>query len=323
MNLFKKGPDLKLSGIKVPDALRDLYYDLDDRHLLPVVVVLLIAIIAVPLLLAGSSESEEVAPEASPIVSAPQASIEVAKAAPRLRDYKRRLGHLDARNPFVAPGSESGGEIEVEPGESSEEVVPSPEEGSPETIVPETGGSEPPSEPSSEPSSESNPNHESSSPTTPGSGKITYFSYAIDVRVVPVSVDGKPSHEKPTIRRSLPALVMLPSRDTPALTYVATSKDHEKAVMLVSSDVTALFGDAKCVVGSESCQLLALEEGVPETVVYGPGEKTFRIELRKIELVNTDSLNISPLGEPEKGKKSVKESGDGSRALGRLIPAGS
>lgn len=318
MSFFKKGPELKLGSIKVPGALRDLYYDLDDRHLLPVVAVLLIAIVAVPLLLAGSSESDEPMPEPAPIASAPQSSIEVAKATPRLRDYNERLGHLDPRNPFAVPGSEKNGEeIEVEPGESPE-AVPSPEESAPEAITPEAitpeaGGSEPPVESGSE---------NEPGPTTPSSGKVAYFSYAIDVRVAPVSVEGEPTHEKSTVRRNLPPLVMLPGRDTPALTYVASSKDHKKAVMLVSSDVTALFGDAKCVVGSESCQLLALEVGTPETVVYGPSEKTFRIELRKIELVSTDSLNVNPLGESEEGKKRGKESGGSSRSLDRLTPAG-
>ena len=35
MNWMKKGPDLKLSELKIPDFAYDLYYDLKERHLLP------------------------------------------------------------------------------------------------------------------------------------------------------------------------------------------------------------------------------------------------------------------------------------------------
>jgi hypothetical protein len=317
MNFLKKGPEIKFSGLRIPDALRDLYRDLDDRHLVPVVALLLIAIVAVPLLLSGSNESEAT-PDATPIAAAPPASaIEVSKATPRLRPYQHRLGHLTATNPFGPPPGESSTAAEGggEASGSGAEEFSAPEESAPASIEPETGGSELAPETES-----SGGGHESNLPASPVAGNVTYFSYAIDVRVVPVSVEGKKTDAKPTVRKSLPPLVMLPSRDTPALTYVATSKDHTKAVMVVSSDVTALFGDSKCVVGSEDCQLLALEEGAPETVVYGPTERTYRIELRKIELVTTDSLNVNPLGEPEKGK--TKGSGEGSsRALGRLVPA--
>jgi hypothetical protein len=68
--------------------------------------------------------------------------------------------------------------------------------------------------------------------------------------------------------------------------------------MLVSSDVTSIFGDSACVVGSQTCQLLALEPGLPETVVFGPNARTYRIELLKVRLETTDHLNRAPLGKP-------------------------
>ena len=36
-------------------------------------------------------------------------------------------------------------------------------------------------------------------------------------------------------------------------------------------------------IGSQTCQLLALEPNLPETFVYGPQERTYRIELLKID----------------------------------------
>jgi len=70
--------------------------------------------------------------------------------------------------------------------------------------------------------------------------------------------------------------------------------------MLVSDKVTGLFGDGICVVGSETCQLIALEPGIPETVVYGADGRTYRIELLKLRLLKTDKLNKAPLGKPKK-----------------------
>ncbi len=56
------GPELKmpdLKNAKVPPFLSDLYYDLHDRRLLPLVGLVLVAIVAVPFLLGGGSDMEE------------------------------------------------------------------------------------------------------------------------------------------------------------------------------------------------------------------------------------------------------------------------
>jgi len=55
MKRLKKGPELKLSELKVPPFLTDLYYDLRDRRLLPLVALVVVAIFAVPFLLGGES----------------------------------------------------------------------------------------------------------------------------------------------------------------------------------------------------------------------------------------------------------------------------
>ena len=75
--------------------------------------------------------------------------------------------------------------------------------------------------------------------------------------------------------------------------------------MLVSDNVRGLFGDGICVVGSDSCQLLALEPGIPETVVYGGDERTYRIEIIKLHAVTTDSLDKAPLGKQKQKKQQA------------------
>ena len=216
---------------------------------------------------------------------------------PGLRRYQKRLSHLSAKDPFKQPGAESEPSSETTGSEgSSSETAGSPETTSPTT---EPSGTE----------------------TTPGSGeegepaseRLRYYSYAIDVRVStggstsqsqsgPESTPKAPTAEPPrkwTTRHNLPELTMLPSRETPAVIYMGSTKDAKKALMLVSSDVTSIFGDAKCVLGSKTCQLLAMEPGIPETFVYGATGKTFKIELLKVHLVETKELNRAPLGKPK------------------------
>jgi hypothetical protein len=296
MNFLKKGPELKLSEIEVPGFLRDIYHDLKDRHLLPVVAVLIVAIVAIPIALTQSGSGEPQASEtagASSVagISAEQSAQLVAKSSPRLREYRRRLHYRQAEDPFVqqydgeeaAAGGE--GESATTPSESTSTESSGPAEFSPSPTpsTPESGGS---------------PGN--------GHGKLTYYSYAIDVRVSTGST--KEGGKKVTVRKNLPELTMLPSRETPAIVYMGSTKDGKKAVMTVSSDVEAIFGDAKCVLGSETCQLLAMEPGLPETFVYGGSGHTFKIELIKIHLVESDKLNRAPLG------KSKKDSGESGQA---------
>jgi hypothetical protein len=285
MNFLKKGPDLKLSEIRVPGFLTDVYYDLKDRHLLPLVVILLVALVAVPIALSESSEPEVVFPVEASLESEASAGggaeALVAQSAPGLRDYRRRLEHLQAKNPFKQQYANPVGEST---GESA-----SAESGS--SAAAESAPYQPPTEPSSEPTEEGNP----------GPGGLRYYSYAIDVKVSGGgSQEDKGEKAKATERHNLPELTMLPSRKTPALVYMGSTRDGKKALMLVSSDVDSIFGDAKCVLGSETCELLAMEPGLPETIVYGGSGRTYHVELLKIHLVETKKLNRAPLGESDK-----------------------
>jgi hypothetical protein len=319
MNFFKKGPELKLSGIKVPDFLLDLYYDLKDRHLLPVAGVLLIAIIVVPIALTQSAKPEDAVGAGSPIAGASAAEGTqqlVAKSAPPLRKYQRRLSHRTAKDPFVQQyvesetgGSETGGGSSSEgasaPGSTSTSGGPAT---TLETGSPESSSASPSAPPVSEPApapTPTSPSQPEGEPEAPESN-LKWFSYAIDVRVFsPGQASASARKPKSTERRKLPELTMLPSRKTPAITYMGSTKDGKKALMLVSSDVKAIFGDARCVIGTQTCQLLVMEPGLPETFVFGPAGKTYKIELRKITLVETSKLNRAPLGEPP-GKKKNK-----------------
>jgi len=317
MNLLKKGPEIKLSELKAPKPLVDLYWDLRDRYLLPAVIVLVVAIVAVPLVLSRSSNSDDLAllnggaSGLAAMSNAPNAGGElVAKAAPGLRDYRRRLDDLRAEDPFVqqyhiagssagAPSSETSGS-----GDVGGEPLPSPESAPAPTA-------EPPTEP------------ESDSPS------ITWFSHAIDVRIVSLGQAGEEgagdgggatgsalasgviasesnaassAKSEATVRRNLPELTLLPSRKVPAAIFIGVTKNGKKALMMISDEVRGIFGDGVCVLGSARCQLLAMEPGLPVTLLYGPRERAFRIEILKLRLLATERLNRAPLGSDKNRK---------------------
>ena len=149
MNMLKKGPELKMPDLKVPDFLLDIYYDLRERHLLPLVAILLVAIVALPIALTrGGSESEaaESRAVATPSSAVPSSSLVVAKAAPGLRDYHRRLDDRAPQDPFVqqyagessegSVGSAEGGATSSSSSESSSATVESTSTESTEVELP-------------------------------------------------------------------------------------------------------------------------------------------------------------------------------------------
>ncbi len=290
---------MKMPEFKVPDFLLDLYYDLRERHLLPLVAILLVAIVALPIALSGGSSGSESAESeaaaATPGAPLPSSKLIVAKAAPGLRDYRRRLAGTP-KDPFEqqyatpegtsnAVGSSAATESSSSGGGASTPVTvesPSTETTNVTTGPTSNGGA-----------------------TTKVETQTKYASDTIDVRIVRVdsaSDRTATSKAEPTVRRGVPELTMLPGRDTPVAIFMGASSDGKKALLLISSDVQSVFGDGRCVVGSQVCQLLALETGLPETFVYGPQGRTYRIEILKIDHTLSDKPHRASLGEaPKKG----------------------
>jgi hypothetical protein len=334
MNFLKKGPELKLSELKVPDFLYDLFYDLKERHLLPLVALLLVAMVAAPIYFKNSTKSEPevtVTPGAAATGSSAEGgeTLVVARSEPGLRDYRRRLRNYRALDPFAAReggGAEAAGATAEASSSASSAEASTPEvsESSASTVEATVIGAESSSSteaPIEYPSaSESSGTTEASTGTTTVT-KTRYASDTIDVRIVTVPHESaeqkKAKKPKPQaqVRRNLPELTMLPARATPAATYIGLTNDGKKALFVVSSDVVSLFGEGTCVIGSQSCQLLALEPGLPETFVYGPQEKTYRIELLKIDQSLSSKPRRASLGATEgKGHRKRGAKGEGGGA---------
>jgi hypothetical protein len=287
-------PNLKSIDVKVPGVVRDLYQDLRDRRLLPLVALILVAIAAMPILLSGSGSDSSFSPATpsatgpgpSPAATASNASLTVVKAAPGLREPSKRLSRLHAKDPFRqhytnAPVTREATPVETTASSTVASETPTAGVVSEETAeVPASGGSGETG--GSSPGNDGNPGG-------PDKGDLVFYAFAVDVKIVRTETKpsgAKDSSELPTRERVLPA-TSLPGDKQQVVTYMGISPKTRKPLFLVSTDVSAVFGDAKCVAGSESCQLLELEQGLPETFMYGANDVRFKLTVLKIEPVVT------------------------------------
>jgi hypothetical protein len=279
-----KMPKLKGGEMKVPPFLSDLYMDLRDRRLLPLIALILIAIVAVPVLLGGASaEPEPVAP--NPAISGGSApashSLTVVKAAPGLRNYKKRLAHRSPANPFKQrfTGARLNGSELNEPAAATTTTTTSTSETS------ASGGS-------TETSATSAP---VSSPTTrTTSERLTFFTWGIEVQISKIPSQKVDPEAKPeiTTKPRVLAQTPLPGPKTPVVTFLglsreAAEKDEQKALLLVSDEVSEVSENAECVSAREGCQLIEAKAGQELTFIYGPGETRYKIKVLKIELIVT------------------------------------
>ncbi len=276
------GPELKmpdLKKIKVPSFLSDLYQDLADRRLLPLVGLILVAIVAAPFLL-GGSEPESTSPAAVPPRSAGAAqasSLTVVEAQPGLRDYHRRLGRRSPTDPFKQRhiGAPPTGGL---PDESTSSTTSSGES-SVTSTSPDSGSSTP-----VEPAPESSPPSNGGGAPT---GELRLFTFAADVRIssARTTADGKKEKTEPEVREEVIPPAALPSAKAQVVTYMGISPKTRKPLFLISDDVEAIFGEGKCLSGSESCQLLEVDTQMPITFVYEPTGTRYKLNVLKVEPV--------------------------------------
>lgn len=292
-----KMPKLKGGEMKVPPFLSDLYADLRDRRLLPLVALILVAIVATPILLAGGTEEAEPVPGPSAVAggSAPAAqSLTVVKAAPGLRNYKKRLAHRSPTNPFkqrfAGPTGLKRAQLNPLPTSTSTS----------------TGGTS-----SDSSSSETSTSFEYESTTPPSGGNgggstggagagndsdddglpdgATIFSLEVTLQITRIETkpDGTVDKKGPTLYKEVQAPAPLPGEKTPVVTYLGMGSKDQMPMFLVSNEVTAIYGEANCIAGGGTCQLLSFEEGFPVTFVYGDNDVRYKVALLKAEPVVT------------------------------------
>jgi hypothetical protein len=283
-----KGPSVKLSDVKPPAFLADLYFDLRDRRLLPLVALVLVAIVAVPFLLGSDPEPLPEAPIATGLeeglesAGASSADLTVVEAKPGLRDYRKRLKRQSPTDPFTQrysganldgaelPEGEGSGKGSGGGETTSKSTTDGGSSAEGEAVIVEEPGQRPPS---------------GSNGERPG---LTFFAWAINVRIER-TIDGE--KKKPTVRKRVLPQTGLPGDKTPVVTYMGPAstdrKVNGKVLLLVSDAVREVASDARCLSGDEVCQLLEVTPGFPVALTYGESEDRYMINVTKLQLVIT------------------------------------
>jgi hypothetical protein len=315
------------AGVKAPDFLVDLYWDLRDRHLLPVVALAVVACVAAPILLGGGSGSTPSSTSTvSPVesVEADAHTLAVAQSEPGLREPSKRLRGLPSKDPFRAhtagtasEGTEASGGAGAAGaagggGESATTVAStSAASGGGESAVTTTG-----SAPSGG-AEGSSPGHSGSAPAPQapsgpegGGGKpagvghggnggngggdaatkgLTIYTFAIDVKITKTTTKANGTKAKPeTVEKErVVPPAALPGKKSQVVTYMGISPTTHQPLFLVSEAVQSVFGETKCVAGEGRCQLVELEKGFPVTFVFGENNVRYKIEVLKVEPVTT------------------------------------
>ena len=256
---------------KVQKFAGDVVYDLRNRNLLLPVVGLLIALVAVPVLIAKGSSDGGVGPfgfGGSSAQSSPETENAVVVYHPGVRNFKKRLSHLGAKDPFTqqytnAPSSSSSSADSLAQalGGSSTSGTTGVGGGSTHSGGGGGGGGNSPGTVKQKPQ------------------KTTYFWWESDVQV------GEAGTELAT-QNSVKPFQFLPSPDKPVLTYIGTVGGNQ-AVFLVSNDVVSIGGEGTCFPSVDACQLLGLNAGKGADLIYGPDGKTYHVQVLRVRRVTS------------------------------------
>jgi hypothetical protein len=247
---LRSGPELRM-----PDFVSDLYADLRDRRLLPLVALLIVAIVAAPILIGGSKKEKQAAPVVvAPTPKVDRASFSVVPAANELQEYKKRLSHRRAVNPFNAWSAakrRTPSRHEFEEVAEEEQAIESGAEG---------GSSEP-----------------TITKTTVVTKPVVKATLKAQVGVAAVLKAGYNGSGLDEVEVEEQA--RLPQKN-PAVIYNGYSKkDNPGALFLMTSQVTEYSGEGHCALGGAACQMIELKIGQSETFAIGYGETRYTVKL--------------------------------------------
>lgn len=296
-----KGPELKMPELQVPAFVADLYYDLRDRRLLPLIALVVVAIAATPFLLGQESETEPPSTTGAGAIAGSQDTngkasvLTVVEARPGLRDYRKRLRGRKPIDPFrQLAGSAGSGSAGGPTATSSESVTVSPTTSESSSTSESTEHSPAPSGSATLPPEKEDGSGDGGAPSTGNDrngdshSHVTLYSFGVDVTIVHSrgsKTEGNKKTSEPEKRTRVLPTTSLPGDQKQVVTYMGLSPKTRRPLFLVSTDVTGVFGEGKCVAGSGTCQLVELEPGFPEVFEYGKDGDRYSIKVTDVEFV--------------------------------------
>jgi hypothetical protein len=207
----------------------------------------------------------------------------VVEAHPGLRDPSKRLSDRTPTDPFTQryTGSMRDGGLPSEELTETTETTTTVEGGT-------TASSGTPVSPAPSPSGNSGGSNGggNGSDDDLSGGRLYTFTIDLQISRTEVQPNGSQKMGEPSVHKGVKPPAPLPGAKAPVVTYLGVNyvDDKPRALLMVSRDVDAVFGDAKCVSGTSSCELLEVEPGFPEVFEYGPNDIRYKLNVLKIEI---------------------------------------
>jgi hypothetical protein len=250
--------------------VRNLYADLIEKRLWPVALALLVALVAIPVLIAkpaGESTSPAVPPADNALLGADSAAlIGETKSVVTLGSdggFRKSVERLERKNPFVQQAQDRAAKTAegatVEGGDTSGAGTGT--------------GTSPVDTPGS---------------TAPSGGEqpIKLYEWAAKVKF------GKVDETK---AKTVSPGEFMPSENNPVLLFLGADESGKKAMFLVSAEATAR-GDGTCVPSESNCQIVKLGKGdiqFFEVALSAETIVTYELELTDIALEEVKDANVA------------------------------
>jgi hypothetical protein len=263
-----------MKSLKPPQFLANLYRDMRDRHLLLPALALVVGMLAVPILLKSHSTNHGAPPaHASGKGGVDSAVPAVVREELGVTNYKKRLDHLQSKNPFHQ-------QYTAAPDSAQAQAAPSASapSGSSSGAPPgDTSVSPPPvSSPSVSPSpSTGSPTPSTSTQAQPTKPTFHLYTYRVSVKV------GEANDLKK--RSEVSSLALLPSKHRPIVSFLEAN--GKQALFLISTDVDSVSGDGRCVPHPRDCQYIIMRPGDKAHFDYTPDGKRYNLVLVDIHAV--------------------------------------
>jgi hypothetical protein len=280
--------------------IKNVLSDLIEKRLWPVAIALVAALVAVPIVLGGSSEGggdggTPVAGVASAPADAGPSQAEVVSLEEQAAGKVQRKGSL--KNPFVQ---------HHQPKVVTTPTAPSSTTPSPSASQGSSGGS------SSSSSGGNGGTSDTPAPTAPSTGTTTTPSDGTDAAKATYRVNFT-FGEEGAMRtyNNVARLTPLPSTDNPFFVYLGLADDGKSAIFLV--DGTAeVSGDGKCTPSHDDCEQIALKAGDTEFLdlpsgTAGTVEYTLTIKSIKKATTTKASAAKARARESKAGRELLRE----------------
>jgi hypothetical protein len=294
------------------NALQNVLADLREKRLLPVAILLLAGLVAVPVLLAKPAEEQNASGPATPsAANQDQATRALVALADEGSGSGSMLKLFNPRDPFAAEGVKNLHSLgSTELGSASTQLASSSAK---------SGGA-------SDPGSTGTSGGGSTGGTTTGGGtgggttgggttgggttEVTAYTYVLDLTFT------KDGHKH--AYSSVSKLAQLPNEDEPLLLFLGVDSGGDNAVFLVDSTLTS-DGEGHCEPSPSDCATLSIGAGSVQHFSDADGH-SYTLQIDEIRKVKLDKASASSEPRARAAEADSAAGSVGARSVRRFAP---